>query len=114
MRALSNRPAPDQSDGKKTAEDAVFMEHLSSSEYFLWEDKGPARVLHDIDLLIKSAECWGISGERAFAIRLLLEIMANIRPYDGGRCILAERGMLPPKKGYPSPRFLYRKLRHAV
>jgi ABC-2 type transport system ATP-binding protein len=39
-------------------------------------------------LLIKKAESWGVFGSSAFEIKLLLEIMANIRPYENGRCVL--------------------------
>ncbi len=33
-----------------------------------------------------------------FEIKLLLEIMANIKPYHGGRCVLVERGMMRSKR----------------
>lgn len=79
-------------------ENIVFMEDISSGEYFLRENEEPRRVLEDIDLLIKKGEAWGISGKSGFEIKLLLEIMANIRPYDTGRCILIERGMVRNKR----------------
>lgn len=79
-------------------ENIVFMKDISSGEYFLYENKEQRRVLEDIDLLIKRAEAWGISGKSVFEIKLLLEIMANIRPYDKGKCVLIERGMLRHKR----------------
>jgi len=79
-------------------ENIVFMKDISSSEYFLYENNEKRHVLEDIDLLIKRTEAWGISGQSIFEIRLLLEIMANIRPYDKGSCILIERGMMRHKR----------------
>lgn len=87
-----------QNTRETQVENIVFMEDISSGEYFLHENEEPRRVLEDIDLLIKKAEAWGISGKSGFEIKLLLEIMANIRPYDTGRCILIERGMVRNKR----------------
>lgn len=79
-------------------ENIVFMENLSSGEHFLREGEEPRRVLADINLVIKRGQSWGINGRSLFEIKLLLEIMANIRPYDGGRCVLTERGMMRHKR----------------
>jgi len=87
-----------QDTGETQVKNIMFMKDISSSEYFLYENKEQRRVLEDIDLLIKKSEAWGISGQSVFEIKLLLEIMANIRPYDRGRCILIERGMLRHKR----------------
>lgn len=76
----------------------VLMESISSCEYFLFENNETRPVLEDIGLIIKKGETWGISGRSAYEMKLLLEIMANIRPYGRGRCILAERGMLRRKR----------------
>ncbi|SHN48926.1 ATP-binding cassette domain-containing protein [Desulfitobacterium chlororespirans] len=76
----------------------VLMENLSSSEYILREGERPQRVLKDINLQINKAEIWGIIGTSGFEIKLLLEIMANIRPYESGRCVLIERGMMRLKR----------------
>ncbi|WP_139024306.1 hypothetical protein [Desulfosporosinus sp. OT] len=79
-------------------ERVVVMEGLSSVEHFLVGEERPRRVLDDITLLIKRAEAWGINGTSLFEIKLLLEIMANIRPYDRGKCVLIERGMMRLKR----------------
>lgn len=84
--------------GIKQIENVVLMENLSSSEHFLRENEEPRRVLEAIDLVIKREEAWGISARTVFEIKLLLEIIANIRPYDSGRCVLIERGMLRHKR----------------
>ncbi|TGE35763.1 hypothetical protein E4K67_23665 [Desulfosporosinus fructosivorans] len=79
-------------------ERVVMMEGISSGEHFLVGGEIPRRVLDDITLLIRKAEAWGINGTSLFEIRLLLEIMANIRPYDRGKCALIERGMMRRKR----------------
>ncbi|MDQ7095408.1 hypothetical protein REC12_17595 [Desulfosporosinus sp. PR] len=79
-------------------EQVVLMEGVASSEYFLFGGKMFRRVLDDISLLIRKAEAWGINGTSRLEIRLLLEIMANIRPYDKGKCVLIERGMMRRKR----------------
>jgi ABC-2 type transport system ATP-binding protein len=92
----------DQASGQGAAagrvKNIVLMENISSAEYFLRKGGEPRRVLADINLRINRAEAWGINGRHLFEIKLLLEIMANIRPYDGGRCVLMERGMLRHKR----------------
>lgn len=79
-------------------EQVVLMEAISSGEHFLLDGKRPRRVLADITLLIRRAEVWGINGASLVEIKLLLEIMANIRPYDKGKCVLIERGMMRRKR----------------
>ncbi|AET67705.1 hypothetical protein Desor_2097 [Desulfosporosinus orientis DSM 765] len=79
-------------------EQVVLMEGISSIEHFLFPGKTPRRVLDDISLLIRKGEVWGISGTLLFEIKLLLEIIANIRPYDKGKCVLIERGMMRRKR----------------
>ncbi|AFL99164.1 MULTISPECIES: hypothetical protein [Desulfitobacterium] len=76
----------------------VLMENLSSAEYLLREGESLQQVLKDINLQINRAEIWGIIGTSCFEIKLLLEIMANIRPYESGRCVLVERGMMRLKR----------------
>lgn len=43
-------------------------------------------------------EVWAILGTSAFEVRLLLEIIANARPYKDGRCVLAQKGMMRKKE----------------
>lgn len=79
-------------------ENVVLMENVSSCEYFLLDDNEKRPVLEGIDLLVRKGEAWGITGRSSYEIKLLLEIMANIRPYEKGRCVLIERGMLRRKR----------------
>lgn len=79
-------------------EQFVLMEAVSSIEHFLAGGETPRRVLRDISLLIKKQEVWGINGTSLLEIKLLLEIIANIRPYDKGKCVLIERGMMRRKR----------------
>jgi len=79
-------------------EQVVLMEAISSIEHILLAEEIPRRVLDNITLLIRRAEIWGINGTSLFEIKLLLEIMANIRPYDRGKCVLIERGMMRRKR----------------
>lgn len=79
-------------------EQVVLMEAVASVEHFMMGGVVSRRVLDDITLLIRRAEVWGINGTVLFEIKLLLEIMANIRPYDRGKCVLIERGMMRRKR----------------
>jgi ABC-2 type transport system ATP-binding protein len=76
----------------------VFMEHLSSAEHVVRFDNQPERILKDVSLKMAAGEAWSVSAPEHFEIRLLLEIMANIRPYEAGRCVLVERGMMRRKR----------------
>ena len=74
------------------------MEGLSSIEHYHTRGERPRRVLENINLVIKRPESWGIYGRSLLEIKLLLEVMANIKPYHAGRCILVERGMMRNKR----------------
>ncbi len=82
---------------KITANTVLHMEELSSLEHYS-QGKELQRVLQDINLRMKMSESWGIYGQSAFEIKLLLEIMANIKPYHDGKCVLVERGMMRNKR----------------
>lgn len=79
-------------------EQVVLMEDISAIEYFLFPGKTPRRVLEGINLLMGKGEIWGIGGTLLFEIKLLLEIIANIRPYEKGKCVLIQRGMMRRKR----------------
>ncbi len=76
----------------------VSIAALSSEECVQKEGSEPRRVLSGIDLTIGRGQSWGITARTGFEIRLLLEVMGNIRPYGGGKCVLIERGMLRRKR----------------
>lgn len=83
---------------KKRIENVVLMKELSSNEFYAYENKEPKRVLENINLHIKRSQVWGISGKSMFETKLLLEIIANIKPYYSGMCVLVERGMMRTKR----------------
>ena len=83
---------------KGPVREVARLRNLSSMEYFLCKEREHCRVLRDINLLVSVAQTWGITGRSIFEIRLLLEIIAGIKPYDGGKCVLAGRGMLKRKR----------------
>ena len=70
---------------------------IVSSEQYRYRDEQKTPVLNGITLDIKIGECWGVIGEEAFELELLLQIIANVRPYGSGRCSLVERGMMRRK-----------------
>ncbi len=74
-------------------EHVVFMEKIASAEHLINQGEEPRRLLKDISLLIRSGQVWGFMGTSHLEIKILLEIMANIRLYERGRCVLIERGM---------------------
>jgi ABC-2 type transport system ATP-binding protein len=76
----------------------VFMDKLSSEEHYLDVGCEPKQILQSISIDVKSGETWGIIGSDKFELKLLLEIMANIKPYYEGKCLLLERGMFRHKR----------------
>jgi ABC-2 type transport system ATP-binding protein len=72
--------------------------NLSSLEVYRYLNETEEPVLQGISLDIQRRECWGIVGNEAFEVELLLEIIGCVRPYGTGRCILCERGMMRKKR----------------
>lgn len=78
---------------------SVLLDHVCSMEYYkVGEDEEPKQVLTDICLEINKGEIWSLIGGSAFELRLLLEIIANARPYQNGKCVLDQRGMMRKKR----------------
>ncbi len=82
----------------KEVENIVKMKALSSAEHIVRKNQTPRRVLSRIDLRIDREQVWGVTARTAYEISLLLEIMGNIRPYEDGKCVLIERGMMRRKR----------------
>lgn len=84
-------------DNKEARMKAVTLSNICASEHLV---KGPAkrRLLNGISFEVLVGECVGISSEDPIEARLLLEIIANIRPYYSGNCVLAEKGMMQAKR----------------
>ncbi len=74
------------------------MENLSAAEYLMTDGNAPRRALSGIWLRIRKGQAWGIYAPAHYEAGLLLQIMANVRPYEDGRCVLAERGMMRKKR----------------
>lgn len=78
---------------------SILLSHVCSMEYYQHKDEEePKQVLRDINLDVHQGEIYGIIGESAFELRLLLEIIANARPYQDGKCVLNQRGMMRQKR----------------
>lgn len=77
---------------------SILLENVCSMEYYKTGDEEPIQVLKDICLEVNQGEIWSLIGESAFELRLLLEIIANARPYQNGRCVLDQRGMMRKKR----------------
>ena len=71
---------------------------VTSSELYRYPDGREEAVLNGITFDIRRGECWGVIGEDAFELELLMQIVANVRPYGSGRCSLVERGMMRRKR----------------
>lgn len=80
------------------AERIVEMRGVSSLECYRFPDGTLRRVLQDVTLLVKRSEVWGITCNEPFEMALLMEIMGNIKPYEGGRCSLSQLGMMRSKR----------------
>lgn len=76
----------------------VFLEHVYSMEYYQKGEEEPKHILSDISLEMNKGEIWAFLGSSAFELRLLLEIIANARPYQSGTCVLARKGMMRKKR----------------
>lgn len=76
----------------------VYLEGICTLEHYEAEDGTRKQVLHDISMEGCRGESWVTVCDSAFEMRLLVEIMANARPYQKGRCILNRRGMRRKKK----------------
>ncbi len=95
MPKRTRTPAPPVPHNVNTV---VSMQGITSNEYYLRNGSDPASILRGIDLTVHKGQVYGVDGVSPFEIRLLLEIIANIRPYESGRCVLLERGMMRKKR----------------
>lgn len=83
---------------KRKLQNVVYMDKVTSVEHYLEIGCEPKQVLRSISLDIKRGELWAITGGNKYELKLLLEIIANIKPYQNGKCELTERGMLRHKR----------------
>jgi ABC-2 type transport system ATP-binding protein len=87
-----------QAANPKEISTVVLMQGITSNEFYLTDTQTTVPVLRGVDLSVLRGQIFGVDGTSVVEIRLLLEIIANIRAYDAGRCVLLERGMMRKKK----------------
>ena len=76
----------------------VQASNLTSREVYRYPGGEQENVLNGIHLNVRRGESWGIVSREAFENELLMEIIGNVRPYESGRCVLVERGMMRKKR----------------
>lgn len=77
---------------------AVLMDGVSSMELFAQPDGQYFKVLYDLSLHVPVGACHGITGEGAFELQLISEIIGNVKPHEKGKCSLLEIGMMREKR----------------
>ena len=85
-------------DAPDPAQFVAQITNVDSAEVYQYPGGAEEKVLREISFDIRRGECWCLVGSEAFEIELLLEIIGSVRPYDKGRIILAERGMMRKKR----------------
>lgn len=96
-KARENAMQESKAEASQAVSQAALFEHVDSVECF--ESAAEVRpVLRDISFEVLSGESWCVCGPSHFELRLLLELLANARPYARGRCVLCERGMMRKKR----------------
>ena len=77
---------------------AVLMDNVSSMELFAQPDGRYLKVLYDLSLTIPVGRRHGITGDGAFELQLISEIIGNVKPHEKGSCSLMEIGMMRQKR----------------
>lgn len=98
MKKILARKLSNTYDPPNPVEFAAQIAHVDSVEVYQYPGGAEEKVLQDITFDIRRGECWCVTGSEAFEIELLLEIIGSVRPYDKGRIILGERGMMRKKR----------------
>lgn len=76
----------------------IQLDQLCSKEYFEDSKGNQRQVLKDITMTGYEQQTWGIYSTSAFEMRLLLDIIANLKPYQKGKCVLGSTGMYRKKR----------------
>ena len=78
----------------------VVTDQLYSMEYYrdIKTNEISKQVLCDISLKVKEGEVCSIIGNQTYEIKLLMDIISNTKPYQSGKCVLNERGMMKRKR----------------
>lgn len=83
--------------GNNTIMKTVMLSDICSAEHYA-DGAEMKRVLSDISFDVLMGEAVGISAKNIVEAGILLEIIANVRPYYSGKCVLAEKGMMQEKR----------------
>jgi ABC-2 type transport system ATP-binding protein len=75
----------------------VMLSDICSAEHYL-KSGVYERILSDITFDVLSGESVGIAAQEMNEAKLLMEIIANVRPYYSGKCVLDEKGMMQKKR----------------
>lgn len=75
----------------------VMLSDVCSTEHYV-NGAEMTRVLSDISFDVFLGEAVGVSAKNIVEAGILLEIIANVRPYYSGKCVLAEKGMMQEKR----------------
>lgn len=86
------------SEEKVNDRQMVYLKDICSQEYYEFKEEERKQVLINISMEGCRGESWALLGDVAFELRLLLEIIANARQYETGKCVLAQIGMMRKKK----------------
>lgn len=75
----------------------VKLSDICSAEHYI-KSGTYERILSDISFDVMTGESVGIAAKEMNEAKLLLEIVANVRPYYSGKCVLDEKGMMQKKR----------------
>lgn len=86
-----------EAPGKSLIKKTVMLSDICSAEHYCKSGEYE-RILKNISFDVLTGESVGIAAKDKYEARLLLEIIANVRPYYSGRCVLDEKGMMQKKR----------------
>jgi len=90
---MDKREVQINSQIKKT----VMLTDICSSEHYCKSGQYE-RILKNITFNVLTGESVGIAAKEMNEAKLLLEIIANVKPYYSGKCVLDEKGMMQKKR----------------
>lgn len=76
---------------------AIVLEKVSSAEHIMRPDR-TERALANITFSVRLGQTCGVWANDPYRSQLLLEIVANVKPYYSGRCRLVQWGMMQKKR----------------
>ncbi|MDD3422312.1 MAG: hypothetical protein PHF91_02095 [Bacilli bacterium] len=76
----------------------VKLEGISSQDYYYLGENKARQVLKDISLEVRGGDIFGLSSFNDEEVKVLCEIIGNLRPYYSGHCRVGTQGMVASKK----------------